>query len=1069
MTNRKTRIITSSIILIFLLALMSLHTAVSAAPSELFFSEYIEGSSNNKALEIYNGTGAAIDLAAANYSIQMYFNGSASPGLTISLAGVVNDGDVYVIAQASAVPAILAEADLTNGSGWYNGDDAVVLLKDGTTIDVIGQIGVDPGSQWGSGDASTQDNTLRRISSIEMGDTDGSDAFDPSLEWDGYAVDTFDGLGSHTIDGGGGEADPVINEFVANHTGTDTNEYVEVFGDPDTDYSAYSILQLEGDTSKGVIDTVLSVGTTNADGFWVSNYFGDEFENGTITLLLVTDFTGSDGDDLDTDDDGTLDVTPWSALVDAVAVLDGGDGDLTYASTVLYPYYDGLSYAPGGASRYPDGAAAWVRNDFDGEGLPGFTGSISPDEAYNTPGASNDVYIPPPEACGDPYTAIYDIQGNALYSPLDGTAVSTEGVIVGDFQDGKNGFYLQDVSGDGDPATSDGVFVYYTGTDVNVGDYVRVAGTVDEYYSLTEVTNVSQVWMCSTAALPTAAELALPVTSVDDFEPYESMLVTFPQALYISEYFNFDRYGEIVLTEGRQFQPTAVFEPGSPEAIALAEYNALSRITLDDGRGSQNPDPAYHPNGAIFDLTNLFRGGDQVQNLTGVLDYSFDLYRVQPTQGADYLPQNPRTAQPDDVGSDLKVASFNVLNYFTTLNSRGANTVEEFERQRTKIFAALAAIDADVVGLIEIENNGDALQDLTAGLNAYLGADIYSYVDTGVIGVDEITVAFIYKPATVSLVGAYAVLDDPAFTDPLNYGEQKTRPALAQSFMDNQNGGIFTAVVNHLKSKGSECGEGDDDPMQGSCNLTRTLGAQAMLDWLAGDPTGSGDSDFLIMGDLNAYDKEDPIDVLLAGGYSDLVNLYQGEYAYSYVFDGQLGYLDHALANPALMSEVTGVTVWHINADEPDLIDYDMTYKQDAQDALYEPNAYRSSDHDPVIVGLAMCDEIAPTAEVSVTPEELWPPNHKYVRVEATVTASDNFDAAPTVTLVSVTSSEPDEGPGKGKSLNDIVILDDFTFKLRAETLRARFPRIYTITYQITDACGNSTLATATVTVPAQK
>jgi predicted extracellular nuclease len=180
----------------------------------------------------------------------------------------------------------------------------------------------------------------------------------------------------------------------------------------------------------------------------------------------------------------------------------------------------------------------------------------------------------------------------------------------------------------------------------------------------------------------------------------------------------------------------------------LAEANQLSRITLDDGRSWQNPDPAMHPNGAVFDLSNLFRGGDVLQNVTGVVDYH-NGYRIQPTVGASYIPVNPRTAQPDDVGGNLKVASFNVLNYFTTLGSRGADDDLEFQRQRDKIFAALAAIDADVVGLIEIENNGTAVEDLMNGLNDLVGADTYAYINTGLVGVDEITVAFIYKPATV--------------------------------------------------------------------------------------------------------------------------------------------------------------------------------------------------------------------------------------------------------------------------------------------------------------------------------
>jgi uncharacterized protein len=278
-------------------------------------------------------------------------------------------------------------------------------------------------------------------------------------------------------------------------------------------------------------------------------------------------------------------------------------------------------------------------------------------------------------------------------------------------------------------------------------------------------------------------------------------------------------------------------------------------------------------------------------------------------------------------------------------------------------------------------------------------------------------------------------------------------------------------VVNHLKSKGSDCNDvGDPDTGDGSgnCNLTRTAAAGALVDWLETDPTGSGDDDFLIIGDLNSYDKEDPIDALLAGGYTDLVREYEGELAYSFVFDGQLGYLDHALAGGGLVDEVTGATEWHINADEPDLLDYDMSFKQPAQVALFEPNEFRSSDHDAVLVGLDSCDEVAPALEVSVTPDRLWPPNHKYVRVEATAVANDDFDPTPTVTLVSVSSNEPDNAPGggDGDTTNDIVIVDKDTFRLRAERDETRTGRVYTVTYRAADACGNTTTESATVTVP---
>ena len=299
-----------------------------------------------------------------------------------------------------------------------------------------------------------------------------------------------------------------------------------------------------------------------------------------------------------------------------------------------------------------------------------------------------------------------------------------------------------------------------------------------------------------------------------------------------------------------------------------------------------------HPNGAVFDLTNTFRGGDTVTNLAGVLDYSFGLYRVQPTTGSDYGVANPRPASPDPVGGDLKVATFNVLNYFTTLDypsgdpldnacgpledqeCRGADAdqPEEFTRQRDKIISAISTIDADVVGLMEIENDvaDVAVADLVSGLNDATAPGTYEYIATGPVGPDTIRVAVIYQPASVTPYGAHAVLEGD-FLDPNNLGEDKNRAALAQSFLDNANGGVFTVAVNHLKSKGSGCGAGDDDPEQGSCNLTRTLAAQILADWLRTDPTGSGDADYLIIGDLNSYDMEDPIDALKARGYTDLV------------------------------------------------------------------------------------------------------------------------------------------------------------------------------------------------------
>jgi hypothetical protein len=887
---------------------------------------------------------------------------------------------------------------------------------------------------------------------------------------------------------------PVINEFSCSTVGTDV-EYVELYGLPETNYGNLTILEIEGDTTgAGVIDEVVPVGSTNSEGLWYANLPVNALENGTLTLLLVEGFTGSLGQDLDTDNDGIPDITPWTTVLDSVAVNDGGAGDITYSEPVLTVSYDGMAYAPGGASRIPDGydtdlANDWVRNDFDLFGIPEYAGTPVLGEAVNTPGSLNEVVTETlPES-----VFIHEVQGSGAVSPLDGKTVIIEGVVVGDFQHGASGthgdldgFYVQEEEddADADPLTSEGIFIYdgsSPAVDVMVGDLVSVTGAVSEYSGLTEITSFAGVTVVSSGnALPAATSLSLPVTAVSDLESFEGMRVTFPQALVIAEYFNFDRYGEIVLTSERHLTPTAEFEPGSVEVSQAAAKYLLDSITLDDGRDSQNPDPAIHPNGEIFDLDNLFRGGDTVQNVTGIMDYDFGLYRIQPTQGADYSAANPRPDQPDDTGGNVKVASFNVLNYFITFGERGADNEEEFERQKDKIVAALAAIDADVVGLIEIENssNDEATADLVSGLNDFLDEDIYSYIATGEIGTDEIRVAMIYKQAAVSPVGDYAILNssvDSRFIDTSN------RPTLAQTFMDDATGGIFTVAVNHLKSKGSAC---PDDPDigdgAGNCNLTRTAAAEALVDWLATDPTGSGDADFLIIGDLNSYDKEDPIDAILRGAddipgtgddYTDMAYAFLGEDAYSYVFDGQNGYLDYALASAGLVDEITGMTYWHINADEPDLIDYDTTYKQDAQDLIYAPDQYRSSDHDPVIVGLSVCDEIAPSFDsITITPDVLWPPNHKYVDIEATVTASDNLDTNPVIALISVTSNEPDnaEGPDDGNTKDDIIIVDDYHFQLRAERSDTGTGRIYTITYEVTDACGNSTIQSATVTVPLQ-
>ncbi len=651
----------------------------------------------------------------------------------------------------------------------------------------------------------------------------------------------------------------------------------------------------------------------------------------------------------------------------------------------------------------------------------GVTDEDTDDPPDNLTGQNSFSFTTEGPVCEQPFTPIYNIQGSGPAAAITGT-VTTRGVVVGDYETsiGLQGFYLQDELGDADVATSDGIFVFTGSADtVSAGQIVRVTGFARERFNQTALNGansntspVTNIVDCGSTGSVLPVEVTLPFASLDFLERFEGMLVRLPQALVISEYFNYERFGEIVLAlplegETRAFTPTAIDEPGAP-ALARALANSLRRITLDDGLGLQNPDFLRHPNGSAFALDNRFRGGDTVQNVVGVLGFDFNLYRIQPIGPADYTAVDPRPDAPEPVGGYLRIAAMNTLNFFLTLDyptgdpldnhcgplqnveCRGADADQpaEFTRQRTKLLDALARLDADILGLNEVENTlgvdplGDPVNGIVAGLNTLLGADTYAHIDTGVIGTDAIRVGLIYRPARVIPIGDFKLLTtavDPRFLD------TKNRPALAQTFEDLATGARFTVVVNHLKSKGTDCDDVGDPDLgdgQGNCNLTRQAAAQALVDWLATDPTGSGDPDFLIMGDLNSYAREDPIDAIQVGAddtigtgddYTNLIAHYQGAHAYSYVFDGQAGYLDHVLASLSLAAQVTGAADWHINADEPDLLDYDTTFKPPAQEAIYEANAYRSSDHDPVVVGLnldpnPLCQGL--TATILGTPDD---------------------------------------------------------------------------------------------------
>ncbi|EFA68633.1 ExeM/NucH family extracellular endonuclease [Cylindrospermopsis raciborskii] len=619
---------------------------------------------------------------------------------------------------------------------------------------------------------------------------------------------------------------------------------------------------------------------------------------------------------------------------------------------------------------------------------------------------------------------IHQIQGNVAsqtsaggrtdISPLNGQTVTIEAIVVGDFQAGDtdtkrnlNGFYVQeeDTDGDGNVLTSEGIFVF-DGSNPSVavsrGDKIKITGTISEFFGETQLTPTTVTIISSGNTLPTAANITLPtpITSLSqggtpqpDLEAFEGMLVKFTNTLTVTEMFNLDRFNEIKLAQGDRPQQFTQFN--NPDVAGYAAHRlkvGSHTITYDDGLSVQN---ALIGNldgfGPTFNTASNIRMGDRITDLSGVLSYQWAgnaasgaTWRVRSTQDGQnrFTKVNDRPVTPKTVGGSIKVTGFNVLNYFKTIDLPGVNTVigqdprgadsmDEFNRQTDKLVTALLTINADVLGLVELENDflagssGNGIEYLTNQLNAKAGAGTYAWVNPGTqfVGSDAIAVGLIYKPMAVSLLGDVAILNSSEFMDPNNTGQDRNRPAVAQTFQDLATNEKFTVVVNHLKSKGASeltdinSPDYDQNDGQGFWNNTRTKAIQALVDWLNTNPTKVNDSDYLLLGDFNAYAQEDPVKVLKNAGYIDLASAFHQGTTASYVFDGQTGTLDYAFASASLAQQVTGATEWAINSDEADGIDYNLDFGRDA--AIFDGTTpYRSSDHDPVIVGLNLVSSV---------------------------------------------------------------------------------------------------------------
>ncbi|MEM7488988.1 MAG: ExeM/NucH family extracellular endonuclease [Pseudomonadota bacterium] len=883
------------------------------------------GADEGEFVEVAGAPGTSLE----GWSIVLYNGNGGAPYGTIDLSGALNADGV----------AAFARAGIQNGEP----DGLALVDPDGAVVEFLSYEGTFE-AVGGLADGLTSVD----IGVAEEGDTpvgqslqrqaDGTWA-GPSAATPGAANDGDGGTGG----GGGGDVAEALEivELHYDNVGGDEGEFVEVAGEAGASLEGWSLVLYNGNNGEAY-NTIPLSGVLNEDG--VAAFDAAGIQNGGADGIALVRPNGTVEEFLSYE--GTL--TAVGGPADGLTSTDIG-----VAETGSTPVGQSLQKI-GDDWIGPIAASRGAANEAGGGG-----GGEEPEAVL-----------------------ISQVQGAGAASTLIDRLVSVEAVVTATLADG---FFLQeeDADADGDAATSEGVFVFTGGApEVTVGDIVFAEGTVAEFFDATQIA-ADLVEVRGTADLPSAAGLTLPFTLETDLEAVEGMLVSVTSEaapLTVIENFNFDRFGQITISAGEQIQPTQIFDAQTEaeEVAALDAANALNRIAVDDGVSTQNPDSfAYIGNDtAGDDGDGILSAGDDFSQgnpaprlgaqldgaLEGVLSFTFGEYRVIPTE---VLPIDPATndgareATPPEVDGELKVVSFNALNYFTTLGERGATTEADLARQTEKLVNALVALDGDVVGLQEIENNGfgedSAIAALVDAVNARLGDEVYAFVDPtedgGLIGSDAITTGLIYKTDSVTEIAS----DTFAFNEE---GErQLNRPATVAAFEDTD-GGVITIANNHFKSKGPSGVEADDPNAdqgdgQGNWNVARTEAAEALTAWLATDPLGVGDPDVLIIGDLNAYSQEDPIQAIETAGYDNLLEEFVGaEDAFSFVFSGERGALDHAMSTESLRGQVIDVDEWNINSQEPDLLSYDSEFT-DA--GFYDGTTpFGASDHDPLIVGLTL-------------------------------------------------------------------------------------------------------------------
>ncbi|PMO44634.1 nuclease [Vibrio sp. 10N.222.52.B12] len=739
------------------------------------------------------------------------------------------------------------------------------------------------------------------------------------------------------------------------------------------------------------------------------------------------------------------------------------------------------------------------------------------------------------------FTTIQDIQGEGDSSPfINGYPYITDedhfvtGVVTAVTTGLTKGFYLQALESDNNDKTSEGLFIHTDAADTNLksGDVVCVKGKVQEYYSNTQLASDANSYVkTGTSDIPRVTDLVIKEgeTLRDALERHEGMQVELKSAseLFVTRNFSYDydsRRNNMMLShEAPLFKPTQLHAAESDAAVELAKDNAANRVYLESDGKAPNGQIPYYPDFAKDadqdgSSEQHIRLGSRVEGLQGVVAYSYNEYRLIATNEVDntnFVTSGEgfdvaRKDAPAIADSDLRIASFNVLNYFNSVadsghenptgQNRGAENLDEFLIQQAKIVAAMNKMDADIIGLMEVENNGfgdsSAVKNLVDALNAEIEdtEDHYTYVEIAdqdkyqdeYFGSDAIMVAILYRANEVTPKEVAKVIVTPEQhieenTITRNDGaegnpayDKYQRHSLLQTFTVKETGKDLSVVVNHFKSKGSECieewiaGVEDSEPadLQGNCNNFRVSAANVVGDALKGI-----EGDVLVMGDLNAYGMEDPLltltdyskekygrDIYTAAyttigggelqvektkiekgyGYHNLNTVLHGADTFSYTYSGELGNLDHALASNSLAQKVVAIEDWHINSLESNLFEYSSKYTGDMP--KYK-DAFSASDHDPVIIAIDFPDTDIdlPISGENLAVEVRLPPNAVVGDIvtvslmEATQAASstsdaDGYEASATLTQADIdarsVSVEFDKAPTEGQYVLEEKVTD---------------------------------------------